>query len=132
MKRVILRMPASFTPASLTPEQAAAIANVLGQWVQPMPGTQAHEGDQLVDGVASDAFNPDNMALLGLPFTVVGLWQWSGYAGDALTVLQALDEATLLAHLPPTPVLDGEGNVTGSTPAVLHEPHRWAGWPAAL
>lgn len=131
MKRVIIRAPAGFGQASLTAPQAAAIRGVMGQWVMPMPGTMSAAGYQLIDAVCLDSFNPDNIAALELPFDLVGLWQWSGHTPDA-TEIMPLDEATLLAHLPPTPVRDEAGEVIGSTPAVLHEPHRWAGWPAVL
>jgi hypothetical protein len=131
MKRVLILAPLAFTAADLTGEQAAAISGVFGQWVIPMPGTVAAGGTQVIDALAADIFNPANIAGLGLPFTVIGLWQWHG--AGALAEVTALDTDAFLAHLPAVPARDAFGLPTGGTAsATLHEPHRWAGWPAAF
>lgn len=116
MKRVLLTAPASFTAADLTPVQAEAIRGILGQWVMPMPGTVTTGGLKVIDALTTDAFNPVNIDVLGLPFGLIGMWQWPG-AGE-MEVLVPLDEGAFEAFLPPA--------------AELHEPHRWAGWPAAF
>jgi hypothetical protein len=122
MKRTIVKAPVTFTEADLTPPQRAALSNIVCSWVIPMPGTVAVAGEHLIDGVMLDSFNPDNIAALGLPFTVLGIWQWDG-AAPAVEALVALDEEAFGAFLP---------LVEGEPPAAIYEPHRWAGWPAAL
>src|SRR5690606_12072114 len=113
---------------TLTNEQVAALQSVNAQFVLPMPGTITANGYHLVDGVAGDNFLPEVMPDLGMNWQVVGLWQWDGKAKE-VTTLVPLDGDTLLAHLPPTPEYDDEGNVTRTLPPVLHLPHAIAGWP---
>ncbi len=130
MKRAIIRVPTGTRYETLTEQQQAAIDSVFAQFVLPMPGTQSADGHELVDGLAGDNFDPSVMPGLGMDWPVVGLWQWAGRG--PLTTLQPLDEAALLAHLPPVVTLDDEGEVFATAPPTLHEPHRWAGWPAVL
>jgi hypothetical protein len=129
MKRVIISAPEAITFESLTTEQQEAIRSVFTQYVQPMPGTIPADGKILIDAVTGDNFNPANIQVLGLPFDIIGLWQWDGISEDTVEV-QPLDDAILLAHLPSVKIFDFEtGTVLSETPAVLHEPHRFSGWP---
>jgi len=122
--RVILRVPEALTFEALSPEQQAAIASVFGQFVIPMPGTVPFGGYKLVDAITSPDFHPERMALYGMNWPAVGLWDNSGVA------LAPFDATTMLAHIAPTQAYDIDGNPVGEpTPPVLHEPHRWAGWP---
>ena len=82
---------------------------VILQHVIPMPGTVQAEGKVIVDALTVEPISEDN---------VIGQWQDDG------TVVVPLDAELFMQHLPSG--VDEEGNVT---PAVLHEPHRWAGWP---
>lgn len=82
---------------------------VILQHVIPMPGTVQAEGKVIVDALTVEPISEDN---------VIGQWQDDG------AVITPLDEAAFMKHLPDT--VDEEGN---ATKAVLHEPHRWAGWP---
>lgn len=111
--RLILQVPEALTFDMLTQDQQDAIASVFGQYVVPMPGTVPSGGMKVVDAVTAPNFNPANMAQHGLIWPILGMWQDDG------TAVIPLDEAKFLAHL--LPPEDG--------PAVLHEPHRWAGWP---
>lgn len=129
MKRVILSVPEGLTFDALLPEQQTAISAVFGQHVNPMPGTQAAGGRQIVDAVTSDKFDPAAIAELALPFDVLALWQWDG---DVLTTVQALAEASWMPYLPDTQIIDAEGVPTGTVPPVFHLPHQWAGWPAGV
>jgi hypothetical protein len=132
MKRVIISTPEQITLEALTQEQQAAIHSVFTQYVQPMPGTTAANGNILIDAVTGDNFDPTVIPGLGLPFTVIGLWQWDGLNPN-LTVEVALNEITLLSHLPSVKTYDFETGVAlTETPAVLHEPHRFGGWPSIL
>lgn len=130
MKRVLLSLPAGLTFDQLTEEQQAALASVMAQYVNPMPNTIEAAGHVLCDALTLDNFDPAVMPGLGLNWPVLGLWQWSG-AGDLVTLVP-LDPAVLLAHLPPVPVLDGEGNVIGETPPEAKMPHNWGGWPEVV
>lgn len=127
MKRVIIKVPENTTLEALTQEQQAAIHSVFAQWAMPMPGTKIASESILIDTVVSDNFNPDAISTLGLPFTVMGMWQWSG--SGALTEMQALD-SSFINYLPDTHTYDLETfEILTTTPPVLHEPHKWAGWP---
>ena len=77
----------------------------------PMPGTIEYSGRKIIDAVTLDSFDPANIQILGLPFEILGLWQWDG---EILTVMESLHEA-FYDHIE-----------TGSR--VI--PHSWAGWPA--
>lgn len=125
--RVILRIPEALAFEALSPEQQEAIRSVFGQFVTPMPGTVPVGGYKLCDAVTGPNFDPERMALYGMDWPVVGLWDDTGLA------VAPFDAATMLAHLPPTQEYDAEGNPTGEPqPPILHEPHRWAGWPEAF
>lgn len=127
MKRVILAIPEGLSFEQLSPEQQAAINGVFGQFVNPMPGTQAANGKQIVDAVTADNFDPQAITDLGLPFELLAYQQWDG---GELTHLVPLDEAAWLAYLPDMQTLNDEGNVVGTVPAQFHVPHQWAGWLA--
>lgn len=126
MKRIILKVPETTALDSLSAEQQSAIHSVFAQWVMPMPGTKVNSGYVLLDAVVSDSFNPDNIITLDLPFIIMGMWQWDG---RGLTELQPLD-ASFIDYLPDTHTYDPETfEILTTTPPILHEPHRWAGWP---
>lgn len=114
MKRVILSIPAGQTFDGLTADQRAAIQTVGGQYTVPMPGTQEVAGRILVDAVTYDSFDPANLIALGLDWTVLGLWQWSGTG--SLSCIIPLNTASYLPHM--------------TTPST--EPHAWSGWPSIL
>lgn len=112
-KRVILRIPVTLSFEALTPEQQAAIASVFGQFAMPMPGTISNNGYKLCDAVTAENFQPERMALYNFNWPLVGMWQDDG------TTLVPFDETTFMQHLPAPEQGD----------KVLHEPHKWAGWP---
>lgn len=115
--RVLFLIPEGLTFDMLTPEQQAAIRSVLGQFVLPMPSTIPFGGKVVCDGLAAENFDPSTLGPLGLPFEIIGLWEFDGE--NAIEVVP-LNETAFMAHLP----LDENG-----VPQPLHEPHRWSGWP---
>ena len=150
MKRLILTSPTGLTFDQLTPEQQAGISSVFAQYIMPMPGTisygteiyttttpdpestaevplpdiiEVYTGLSILDATTTDNFTVESITALGLPFTVMGMWEWSGNADDALVELQALDPS-FINYLPDT--TDEDGN---PVPPVLHIPNNWAGWP---
>ena len=150
MKRLILTSPAGLTFDQLTPEQQAGISSVFAQYIMPMPGTisygtetyttttpdpesttevplpdiiEVYTGLSILDATTTDNFTVEAITALGLPFTVMGMWEWSGNANDALIELQPLDPS-FINYLPDT--TDEDGN---PVPPVLHIPNNWAGWP---
>lgn len=127
MKRVILAVPEGLSFDQLSLEQQEAINGVFGQFVNPMPGTKAANGKQIVDAVTADNFDPMAIAHLALPFDLLAYQQWDGVT---LEKLVPLDEEAWLAYLPDVNVLDEQGNVVGTAPATFNIPHTWAGWPA--
>lgn len=121
--RVLMLVPEGLTFEALTPEQQAAISSVFGQYVLPMYGTVPASGKVVCDAVAGDNFDPSSIATLGLPFELIGMWKDDG------TIAIPLNEAEFMARLPDTKIYDESGSVVGSASPVLHEPHRWSGWP---
>jgi len=111
--RVLMLVPEGLTFEALTPEQQAAISSVFGQYVLPMYGTVPAAGKVVCDAVAGDNFDPGAIGSLGLPFELIGMWKDDG------TIALPLNEAEFMARLP-----EPEEGVK-----VLHEPHRWSGWP---
>jgi len=107
--RVLLLVPEGLTFGSLPHEAQAAINTVLGQFVNPMPNTQAAGGYQVVDAVTADNFDPNTMGDYGINWPILGMWDEEGKD------LIPLNKDQFMKHLP-----DG---------AELHEPHRWLGWP---
>ena len=130
MKRAILRVPEGLRFVDLTEEQQLAIESVFAEFVLPLPGTVPAGGYELVGGLTGDNFDPSVMPGLDMDWPIVGVWQWDG-DGDQ-QVIVPLDEAALLAHLPPTYDLDEDGVIIGTHPPVLHMPHNWLGWPPIL
>ena len=130
MKRLILTSPTGLTLDQLTHEQQAAIQSVFGQFTLPMPGTIEYNGLVILDAVTADNFNPDVLVPLGLPFTILGMWQWDG-SSDVLTELQPLD-ASFINHLPDTSTYDDEGNALTTSAPILHIPHGICGWPMVV
>ena len=153
MKRLILTSPTGLTFDQLTPEQQACISSVFAQYIMPMPGTisygtetyttttpdpesttevplpdiiEVYTGLSILDATTTDNFTVEAITALGLPFTVMGMWEWSGSANDALVELQALDPS-FINYLPDT--TDEDGN---PVPPVLHIPNNWAGWPEVI
>lgn len=154
MKRLILTSPTGLTFDQLTAEQQAGISSVFAQYIMPMPGTisygtetyttttpdpeatteqvplpdviETFTGLSILDATTTDSFTVEAITALGLPFTVIGMWEWSGNADDALIELQALDPS-FINYLPDT--TDADGN---PVPPVLHIPNNWAGWPEVI
>jgi len=151
MKRLILTSPTGLTLDQLTPEQQAAIQSVFVQYILPMPGTisygtdsyttttpdpesttdaplpdiiEVYTGLSILDATTTDNFTVESITALGLPFTVMGMWEWSG--NDNLVELQALDPR-FINYLPDT--TDEDGN---PVPPVLHIPNNWAGWAEVI
>ena len=150
MKRLILTSPTGLTFDQLTPEQKAGISSVFAQYIMPMPGTisygtetytvtepdpesteetplpdiiEVYTGLSIIDATTTDNFTAEAITTLGLPFTVMGMWQWEGNVDSPLVELQALDPS-FINYLPDT--TDEDGN---PVPPVLHIPNNWAGWP---
>jgi hypothetical protein len=122
-QRVILAIPDAMTQESLTPEQVAAIASVVGQYVMPMPGTISVDGMKVIDCIVTDNFDKQKILDFGLPFYVIGIWDRQGNA------LVPFDGVTFLKHLPMTQARDENGLPVGvPEPPVLHMPHTWSGW----
>ena len=153
MKRLILTSPTGLTFDQLTAEQQAGISSVFAQYIMPMPGTisygtetyttttpdpesteevplpdiiEVYTGLSILDATTTDNFTIEAITALGLPFTVMGMWEWSGNADDALVELQALDPS-FINYLPDT--TDEDGN---PVPPVLHIPNNWAGWAEVI
>jgi hypothetical protein len=149
MKRLILTSPTGLTFDQLTAEQQAGISSVFAQYIMPMPGTisygtetyttttpdpesttevplpdiiEVYTGLSILDATTTDNFTVEAITALGLPFAVMGMWEWSGNANDALIELQALDPS-FINYLPDT--TDEDGN---PVPPLLHIPNNWAGW----
>ncbi len=156
MKRLILTCPTGLTLDQLTQEQQAAIQSVFAQFSLPMPGTkpfgdspytitrpdpestfdaplpdviEVFTGTVILDAVTNDNFNPDVLIPLGLPFTILGMWQWSG-SGE-LTELQPL-APEFINYLPNANTYDDVGGVLTTITPTLHIPHGWCGWPEVV
>jgi hypothetical protein len=130
MIRLICLIPEGIRPNNLSTEQQEGLKAVLTQYTLPMPGTIAANGFEVVDGVVQDNFDPQAITDLGLPLTVLGMWQWTGRPGASLAIVQPLDAEAFLPHLPDEHEYDEAGNVTATHPATLHIPHNWSGWPS--
>jgi hypothetical protein len=153
MKRLILTSPTGLTFDQLTPEQQAGIQSVFAQYIMPMPGTisygtetytittpdpesttdaplpdiiTVYTGLSILDATTTDNFTVEAITALGLPFTVMGMWQWEGNSDNPLVELEPLDPS-FIDYLPDT--TDEEGN---PVPPVLHIPNNWAGWPEVI
>ena len=130
MKRLILTCPTGLTLDLLTQEQQAAIQSVFAQFTLPMSGTIEYNGLVILDAITNDNFNPDVLVPLGLPFTILGMWQWDG-TSDVLTELQPL-LGGFINYLPSVIEYDIEGNVVSRSIPLLHIPHGWCGWPEVI
>lgn len=128
MKRIIVSAPSSITLDQLTSEQRLGLESVLAQFVMPMPGTIPHGGQHSIDCVMKDNFDPQAIADLGLPFTILGYWAWDG--SGAVQTVTPLDPG-FINFLPDRVTLDEEGNEVSRLPPLLTLPHAWAGWPDA-
>jgi hypothetical protein len=144
MKRLILTSPTGLTFDQLTPEQQAGISSVFAQYIMPMPGTisygtetytittpdpdviETFTGLSILDATTTDNFTVESITTLGLPFTLMGMWEWEGYADAGFIRSSALDPS-FINYLPYT--TDEEGN---PVPPVLHIPNNWAGWPEVI
>lgn len=127
MKRVIIKTTEGMTLEGLTEVQQDAIRSVFAQWVIPMPGTKVYNSHILIDAVVQDNFDPSVIVPLNLPFEVIGLWQWDGV--NDLVELQALD-TSFINYLPDICTYNPDTmEVVTTTSPVLHECHRWSGWP---
>jgi hypothetical protein len=153
MKRLILTSPTGLTLDQLTPEQQSAIQSVFAQYILPMPGTISYGTDSytittpnpdsteetplpdiievftglsILDATTTDNFTVESITTLGLPFTIMGMWQWEGNVDSPLVELQALDPS-FINYLPDT--TDEDGN---PVPPLLHIPNNWAGWSEVI
>lgn len=126
MIRLFLRIPTGESDATRTPDLRAAIAAAVARWVTPQPGTVSAGGYHVADALCADSADISAIATLAPQWGLLGAWRWDE-ASASCDVLVPLDATTYLAHLPPP--VDANGQPTGD-PATLHEPHRWAGWPA--
>jgi hypothetical protein len=153
MKRLILTSPTGLTFDQLTPEQQAGISSVFAQYIMPMPGTisygtetytittpdpestteaplpdiiEVYTGLSILDATTTDNFTVESITTLGLPFTLMGMWEWEGYADAGFIRSSALDPS-FINYLPDT--TDEDGN---PVPPVLHIPNNWAGWPEVI
>jgi hypothetical protein len=154
MKRLILTSPSGLTIDQLTVEQQAAIQSVFAQYVLPMPGTittgtstysitrpdpesteevplpdvtTTFTGTCILDAVTNDNFDPAVIEPLGLPFVLLGMWQWDGSEHSALINLLPL-APEFINYLPDVTTYDAEGNVISTNPPTLTIPHNWCGW----
>ena len=126
MKRIIVAAPENITLDQLTVDQQLGLEAVLAQFVMPMPGTTPHGGQHIIDCVMKDNFDPQAIADLGLPFTIMGYWEVSG----AQVIEHVPLDPDFIKFLPDRVTLDEEGNEVSRLPPVLTLPHAWAGWPA--
>lgn len=124
MKRVILTVPQGLTFDMLTEEQQHAIKLVVGRYVNPMPGSVPFAGQQLVDALTADNFDPTTMGAYGISWPVLYTAAWDGESPEVYK-LHPLDITEYRNYMPD--VLDAEGNPTGEK--LVTECHRWAGWP---
>lgn len=124
MKRIIVKAPVGISLTALATDQQAAIRAAFVQFALPMPATRPSAGYFLIDALVADSFEVAAISRLGLPFDIVGLWQWDGRG--QVVVLQVLDP-DFIDYLPGTVDYGGQSHAP-----VLHEPHRWAGWPEAF
>lgn len=149
MKRLILTSPTGLTIDQLTPEQQSAIQSAFAQYIMPMPGTisygtetytittpdpesttevplpdviETFTGTCAIDAVTNDSCSPALIESLELPFTVLGMWEWTGNVQDEMITLQPLS-TDFVNYLPDT---TDEDDVV--TPPVLHIPNNWSGW----
>lgn len=122
-KRVILTVPEGLTFDQLTEQQQAAVQQVFGQHVNPMPSTKPFEGRQVVDAITIDEFDPSLMAAYGITdWEVLAMWEWD-YANAPIEIEQ-LDEENFRNYLHN---FDDEGNeLPGLAPFRI--PHKWSGW----
>lgn len=127
MKRIIVAAPAGITLDQLTPQQQLGLEAVLAQFVMPMPRTIPHGGQHIIDCVMKDNFDPQAIADLELPFTIMGYWTLDG--SGAVQTVTPLDPG-FINFLPDRVTYDEEGMEVSRLPPVLHLPHAWAGWPA--
>ena len=128
MIRVILKAPASIQIGSLTTDQQQAINDVFARYVMPMPGTKESAGYKLIDAIVNDSFNPENIAILGLPFEILGQWLWDGESSSLYEAHTISD--SFIDFLPDNITYDLEtGEQSSSIAPSMHEPHKWAGWP---
>lgn len=112
--RILMLVPEGLTLDALSSEQQAAIASVLGQYVNPMPGSIPADGFQLVDALTADNFKPETMIDYGITWPVLSLTQWDGNA-EKVEIIIPLNQEVYVKHMP-----DG----------ILTETHIWAGWPS--
>ena len=154
MKRLILTSPTGLTVDQLTPEQQVGISSVFTQYIMPMPGTisygtetytittpdpesttevplpdviETFTGTCAIDAVTNDNCNPALIESLEVPFTVLGVWEWTGNVQDKMITLQPLS-TDFVNYLPDINTYDEEGIITSTTPPTLTIPHNWSGW----
>lgn len=127
MKRLIVSAPSNITFDDLTTEQKLGLEAVMANYVQPMPGTKSHDNKIIIDCVMQDNFDPVAITDLGLPFEIMGYWDWNG-SDNVETIIPLSPD--FIQYLPNRITYDEQGNELESFPPVLHIPHTWAGWKA--
>ena len=126
MKRVIVAAPETIALDQLTVDQQLGLEAVMAQFVMPMPGMIPHGGQQIIDCVMKDNFDPQAIADLDLPFTIMGYWEVNG----AQVIEHVPLDPGFINSLPDRVTYDEDGNEVSRLPPVLTLPHAWAGWPA--
>ena len=111
MRRYILSMPADL---ALVDEAGNPL--IPGTVVCPMPGTVAVDGRILADVEAETIDLPEGVSVLAC----------QADSGDFVMLLDADEFARYLA---PIIEVDEAGEIIGTTPAALHQPHQMGGWP---
>lgn len=107
---VYLLIPENTDFEDLTEAQQQGIRDIFGQYVMPMPGTQAYDGTVICDAICDDTFNPEAMSPLGLTWEIIGMWREDGT--NIVPLNQTKFTERLLSESP-----------------TLHQPHQWSGWP---
>ena len=130
MKRILLLIPEALDFEMLAPEQQQAISNIFGSFQMPMPQTKPYNGFKLCDATTADNFDHTVMADYGMPWEILGMWQWDGKS-DSLKVIVPLNEEKYISYLMPEWVEHEDGTCT-QLPPRLREVANRCGWPSIL
>lgn len=120
--RILLIVPEAFRVKNLSAANKAKIDGAVERHVFPMPLTQAVNGEVVLDAIVNDTFVKTSIPNGA---ELIGAWDEKGRE------IVPLNGERFLPFLPPTYSLNDKDEVI-ETPAVLHEPHKWAGWPDIL
>ena len=127
MKRVMFLSPKGLMHGGLTASDKSAISQIFDTMVINVPETDVFGGKVLIDSIVPDEFSEKELKDAGFNFTIIGIWQWDGI--NDIKELMPFDSGKLFERLKPKNNYDGDGEVISTTPAILHEPHKFAGWP---